>query len=324
MRPAQLGVNPGTFASSAALAWLMSTRASGGGMDLVFADACGAEADCDWLNALFANAAMQTASTGMAANCFPARTGSVSDHAELVMHLSRCASTCGHASSCRFFDSSSGKPACVRRSSVPPSFGNQFDRHLRLRAFGCSGDPREFNKLRGRPGEESGHSAGGAGLRIRFRRRRPRRRGPHRDGTGHGKPAIELLGPGAEERVRRRLHHAFDSKGKTDFGIDRAYASARILRSQVRTSDNKPFDTKRAFARSLKTDAEPPPSRPPPSSWDNHAGGLPWPEVNGQRDRKKYPSPPANDAGGFFHVLDKISKQERDRKTMGSEKADRF
>jgi hypothetical protein len=50
----------------------------------------------------------------------------------------------------------------------------------------------------------------------------------------------------------------------------------------------------------LDTDAELPPSWAPPSSWNIHAGGLPWPEVDGQRDRKKYTSPPAKTLVGFF------------------------
>jgi hypothetical protein len=50
----------------------------------------------------------------------------------------------------------------------------------------------------------------------------------------------------------------------------------------------------------FERDAERPPSRPFPPSWNIHAGGLPWPEVDGQRDQKKYPSPPAMKLAGFF------------------------
>jgi hypothetical protein len=53
----------------------------------------------------------------------------------------------------------------------------------------------------------------------------------------------------------------------------------------------------------LEIDAEPPPSRAPPSSWDIHAGGLPWPEVNGQRDQKEVISPPAKTLVGFFMCI---------------------
>jgi hypothetical protein len=66
--------------------------------------------------------------------------------------------------------------------------------------------------------------------------------------------------------------------------------------------------------------AERPPSRPFPPSWDNHVGGLPWPEVSGQRDQKKYPSPPAMKLAGFFVLGQKIkpesksSPEERQRK----------
>jgi hypothetical protein len=63
----------------------------------------------------------------------------------------------------------------------------------------------------------------------------------------------------------------------------------------------------------LKTDAEPPPSRPSPSSWDIHAGGLPWPEVDGQRDRKKYTSPPAKTLVGFFMCKPKSEGEQRRR-----------
>src|ERR1700678_1019514 len=77
MRPAQLGVKPGTLASSSALAWLMSTRASGGGAVFFCADACGA-AVCAWLNAPLAAVAMQAASTAIAANWFRAGTHSFS------------------------------------------------------------------------------------------------------------------------------------------------------------------------------------------------------------------------------------------------------
>jgi hypothetical protein len=42
-------------------------------------------------------------------------------------------------------------------------------------------------------------------------------------------------------------------------------------------------DTAPSFA--LLFNAEPPPSRSPSPSWNFHAGGLSWPEVNGQRDQ---------------------------------------
>jgi phosphoribosyl-ATP pyrophosphohydrolase/phosphoribosyl-AMP cyclohydrolase len=58
--------------------------------------------------------------------------------------------------------------------------------------------------------------------------------------------------------------------------------------------------TPQGFSLTFEKDAELPPSRSPPSSWDSHAGGLPWPDVNGQRDLKKHQSPPATDARGFF------------------------
>ncbi len=67
MRPAQLGVKPGTLASSSALAWLMSTRASGGGMAFVFAEVCG-PADRAWLNVPLAAEATQIASKAIAVN----------------------------------------------------------------------------------------------------------------------------------------------------------------------------------------------------------------------------------------------------------------
>jgi phosphoribosyl-AMP cyclohydrolase len=38
----------------------------------------------------------------------------------------------------------------------------------------------------------------------------------------------------------------------------------------------------------------------------NHAGGLLWPKIIGQRDRREEPSPPATDASGFFNAQRKI------------------
>jgi hypothetical protein len=57
------------------------------------------------------------------------------------------------------------------------------------------------------------------------------------------------------------------------------------------------------FARNFKPDAKPPPSRSTPSSWDLHAGGLPWLELDSQRDQET--RKPAGDyAGGLFAFLE--------------------
>jgi hypothetical protein len=45
-------------------------------------------------------------------------------------------------------------------------------------------------------------------------------------------------------------------------------------------------DTAPYFPLLFESDAEPPPSRSPPSSWKPHAGGLLWPDVIGQRDQR--------------------------------------
>ena len=70
----------------------------------------------------------------------------------------------------------------------------------------------------------------------------------------------------------------------------------------------KPFDTMHGFPRTFEDRCKASAITATTSSWDHHAGGLPWPEVKGQRDRKKHPSPPANDAGGFFRVAPRKSK----------------
>jgi hypothetical protein len=71
--------------------------------------------------------------------------------------------------------------------------------------------------------------------------------------------------------------------------------------------------TPKGLSRTLNADAEPPPSRPPPSSWDIHAGGLLWPELIGQRDRREIPKPAGEYAGGFFAFEQKL-QQRQDQK----------
>src|ERR1039458_6009058 len=64
------------------------------------------------------------------------------------------------------------------------------------------------------------------------------------------------------------------------------YGSVSELASASRTFDTAPYSP-----LWFSSDAELPPSRSSPPSWNLHAGGLPWPDVNGQRDLKKHPSP---------------------------------
>jgi hypothetical protein len=58
------------------------------------------------------------------------------------------------------------------------------------------------------------------------------------------------------------------------------------------------------FAFKFETDAEPPPFRSSPPSCDPHAGGLPWPEVIGQRDLKKKPKPAGDRSQRVFSCLE--------------------
>jgi hypothetical protein len=61
------------------------------------------------------------------------------------------------------------------------------------------------------------------------------------------------------------------------------------------------------FSLSFLTDAEPPPLRPSPPSWNLHVGGLPWPEeVDGQRDQG-FKKPAGESTGGLFTFQSKIT-----------------
>jgi phosphoribosyl-AMP cyclohydrolase len=65
--------------------------------------------------------------------------------------------------------------------------------------------------------------------------------------------------------------------------------------------DSVEFDKAQGFPLTSDSDAEPPPSRSPPSSWDLHAGGLPWLELSGHPDQKDT-KPAGDQAGGLFRV----------------------
>jgi hypothetical protein len=169
MRPAQLGVMPGTLRSSAAEAWLMSMRSSGGGAGFVFEDDSGAP-DCDAPRVGPNAAARQTASAIAAmpgsdlracTNPLSARLpkgNSEGGHAPdrkknrnekaADIRSSKCASTRGHASSCRFFDSSSGKASVSEAVKRASAAGSQLDDHLGFGTPGCRGNPCQFNRLR--------------------------------------------------------------------------------------------------------------------------------------------------------------------------------
>jgi hypothetical protein len=84
-------------------------------------------------------------------------------------------------------------------------------------------------------------------------------------------------------------------------------SSHRSILCLARAGCKQTFDSRWCFHIGFQSDAEQPPSRSPPPSWDPHAGGLPWPELDGQRDLKNHPSPPANFAGGLFHASSKFS-----------------
>jgi phosphoribosyl-ATP pyrophosphohydrolase/phosphoribosyl-AMP cyclohydrolase len=75
-------------------------------------------------------------------------------------------------------------------------------------------------------------------------------------------------------------------------------------------------DTGPSLPLSFALDAEPPPSRSSPPSWNLHAGGLAWPDVIGQRVLKKHRSPPATQPAGFFAFTRKY--QQGSRKTMSN------
>jgi phosphoribosyl-ATP pyrophosphohydrolase/phosphoribosyl-AMP cyclohydrolase len=68
------------------------------------------------------------------------------------------------------------------------------------------------------------------------------------------------------------------------------------------------------------TDAEQPPSRSSPSSRDPSSGGLPWPDVNGQRDQES-PKPAGDKAGGLFRLPKQIPKGIRKKQNMSNETA---
>ena len=78
-----------------------------------------------------------------------------------------------------------------------------------------------------------------------------------------------------------------------------------------------PVDTIKGFPLTLKSDAEPPPSRSPPSSWDLHAGGLPWPEVNGQRDQET-PKPAGDQRRRAFCLRPKSNQNQEDNEQCDS------
>ena len=75
MRPAQLGVIPGTFSSSSTVAWLISMRISGGGA--VAEVAYGLLGSRSWIFAIPARDAQRIASA-IAANIVPVRTAPLS------------------------------------------------------------------------------------------------------------------------------------------------------------------------------------------------------------------------------------------------------
>jgi phosphoribosyl-AMP cyclohydrolase len=76
--------------------------------------------------------------------------------------------------------------------------------------------------------------------------------------------------------------------------------------AQSRRAASRPVDTPPARTLGFQSDAERPPPRPSPPSWKLHAGGLPWPDVNGQRDQKDKARRPLT--GGLFAVSNKTNQ----------------
>src|ERR1035438_3907408 len=68
--------------------------------------------------------------------------------------------------------------------------------------------------------------------------------------------------------------------------VNRVPARTAPFSALPRPIRKKRFDTVPGFPLTSKSDAEPPPLRSPSSSWNLHAGGLLWPDVIGQRDRR--------------------------------------
>lgn len=73
------------------------------------------------------------------------------------------------------------------------------------------------------------------------------------------------------------------------------------------------LDTARGFPVTFQSDAEPPPSRSPPSSWDLHAGGLPWPELRSATRFKRFQARRRTKPAGFFMRANSTPNQNQEK-----------